>query len=99
MTKTNQKSFRNEINQNSIVPMIGVYDVFSAALAVQYFNTIFCSGYGFSASYYGLPDEGYIAWSDMVSYVEQNRRRSKLTKNNDEVIWVHKNENFITELT
>ena len=36
--------------------------------------------------------------SDMVSYVEQNRRRSKLTKNNDEVIWVHKNESFITEL-
>ena len=36
--------------------------------------------------------------SDMVSYVEQNRRRSKLTKNNDEVIWVHKSESFITEL-
>ena len=84
MTKTNQKSFRNEINQNSIVPMIGVYDVFSAALAVQYFNTIFCSGYGFSASYYGLPDEGYIAWSDMVSYIE--RIRSVLPSNKHIVV-------------
>ena len=84
MTKTNQKSFRNEINQNSIVPMIGVYDVFSAALAVQYFNTIFCSGYGFAASYYGLPDEGYIAWSDMVSYV--GRIRSVLPPNKHIVV-------------
>ncbi len=84
MTKTNQNSFRNEINRNSIVPMIGVYDVFSAALAVQYFNTIFCSGYGFSASYYGLPDEGYIAWSDMVSYVE--RIRSVLPSNKHIVV-------------
>ena len=36
--------------------------------------------------------------SDMVEYVDKNRYRSKLTKNGDEVIWVHKSESFITEL-
>ena len=36
--------------------------------------------------------------SDMLSYVNENRFRSKLTKQGDEVIWVHKNETFITEL-
>ena len=89
MTKTikqisYEESFRNEINQNPIVPMIGVYDIFSAALASQYFNTIFCSGYGFAASYYGLPDEGYIAWSDMVSYI--GRVRSVIPSNKHIVV-------------
>lgn len=36
--------------------------------------------------------------SDMLSYVNENRFKSKLTKHGDEVIWVHKNETFITEL-
>ena len=76
--------FRNELKTNPIVPMIGVYDVFSATLAAQYFSTIFCSGYGFSASYYGLPDEGYIAWSDMVSYI--GRIRSILPINNHIIV-------------
>jgi 2-methylisocitrate lyase-like PEP mutase family enzyme len=89
MTKTKKhksyvESFRHEINQNPIVPMIGVYDVFSAALAAQHFNTIFCSGYGFAASYYGLPDEGYIAWSDMVSYI--GRVRSVIPSNKHIVV-------------
>ncbi len=53
--------------------MIGVYDVFSATLASQKFEAIFCSGYGFSASYYGLPDNGYIAWTDLVDYVTRIR--------------------------
>ena len=79
-----QESFRNEIKLNQIVPMIGVYDIFSAALAVQHYNTIFCSGYGFAASYYGLPDEGYIAWSDMVSYI--GRIRSVIPSNKHIVV-------------
>ena len=36
--------------------------------------------------------------SDMLSYVNENRFKSKLTKYGDEVIWVHKSESFITEL-
>jgi 2-methylisocitrate lyase-like PEP mutase family enzyme len=72
-------TFKEFINNEKIVPMIGVYDVFSAEIAAMHFETIFCSGYGFAASYYGLPDEGYIAWPDMVSYT--TRLRSILPPN------------------
>jgi 2-methylisocitrate lyase-like PEP mutase family enzyme len=65
--------FKDEINNSGITPIIGVYDALSATLANKYFNSVFCSGYGFSASRYGLPDEGFIAWKDMVSYVQNMR--------------------------
>ena len=65
--------FRAEILDKNIVPLIGVYDALSASLSYKYFNAVFCSGYGFSASRYGLPDEGFIAWQDMISYVENMR--------------------------
>lgn len=55
----------------SLVPFIGVYDVMSASVAGQYYNHLFISGFGFAASYYGLPDIGFIAWSDMVDYVQR----------------------------
>ena len=66
-------TFRREILDKSIVPIIGVYDALSSSLSSKYFNAVFCSGYGFSASRYGLPDEGFIAWQDMISYVENMR--------------------------
>ena len=66
-------TFRREILDNNIVPLIGVYDALSASISSKYFNAVFCSGYGFSASRYGLPDEGFIAWQDMISYVENMR--------------------------
>jgi 2-methylisocitrate lyase-like PEP mutase family enzyme len=34
---------------------------------------MFVSGFGFAASYYGLPDIGFIAWPDMVSFVQRLR--------------------------
>jgi 2-methylisocitrate lyase-like PEP mutase family enzyme len=34
---------------------------------------MFLSGFGFAASYYGLPDIGFIAWPDMVSSVQRLR--------------------------
>jgi len=64
---------RQRLAQGTILPLIGVFDVFSAALAARKCEAIFCSGYGFAASYYGLPDEGFIAWPDMVAYVERVR--------------------------
>jgi 2-methylisocitrate lyase-like PEP mutase family enzyme len=64
---------RERIKRNDVLSLIGVYDVFSSILSAQKFEAIFCSGYGFSASYYGLPDEGFIAWTDMVSYVKRIR--------------------------
>ena len=34
---------------------------------------MFVSGFGFAASYYGLPDIGFIAWPDMVGFVQRLR--------------------------
>lgn len=59
--------------KNATQPMIGVYDVFSASMAARHYSGIFLSGYGFAASYYGLPDIGFIAWTDMLAYVERIR--------------------------
>jgi 2-methylisocitrate lyase-like PEP mutase family enzyme len=64
---------RQALSKQSILPFIGVYDVFSASVAGQYFDGIFISGFGFAASYYGLPDIGFIAWSDIVNFVQRVR--------------------------
>lgn len=50
----------------TIAPFIGVFDAFSATIAARHSPHLFYSGFGFAASHYGLPDIGYIAWSDMV---------------------------------
>jgi len=55
------------------LPFVGVFDVFSASLAAKKWEAIFCSGYCFSASYYGLPDAGFITWSDMAAWVSRIR--------------------------
>lgn len=65
--------FKQELLEKGIIPFIGVYDVFSASIAAKHYNSIFLSGFGFAASFYGLPDIGFIAWSDMVSYVQRVR--------------------------
>lgn len=64
---------RKAISETSITPFIGVYDAFSASIAGKHFDSLFISGFGFAASFYGLPDIGFIAWSDMVSYVQRIR--------------------------
>jgi len=66
-------NFRQRIKAQGLLPAIGVYDVFSATIAARSFETIFLSGYGFCASMYGLPDEGFIAWPDMISFAERVR--------------------------
>lgn len=53
--------------------MIGVYDVFSATLAARHFDGLFLSGFSFAASHYGLPDRGYIAWTDMLGFAQRLR--------------------------
>ena len=61
-------------SQNAeIIPFIGVHDALSASIAAKYFDGIFCSGYGFAASHYGMPDEGFIAWPDLIAYVARLR--------------------------
>jgi len=67
------KIFKDRVDNGDILPLIGIYDVFSAELAATKFEAIFCSGYGFSASHYGLPDEGFLSWTDMVDHVKRIR--------------------------
>lgn len=64
---------RAAVHAGAITPFIGVYDVFSAGLAGRHFDSLFLSGFGFAASYYGLPDIGFITWTDIVSYTQRIR--------------------------
>jgi 2-methylisocitrate lyase-like PEP mutase family enzyme len=64
---------RAAIRERDIMPFIGVYDVFSASLAGQRFDSLFVSGFGFAASYYGLPDIGFITWTDILAFVQRLR--------------------------
>jgi 2-methylisocitrate lyase-like PEP mutase family enzyme len=58
---------RREIREGlPIAPFIGIYDAFSATIAARHSPNLFYSGFGFAASHYGLPDIGYIAWTDIV---------------------------------
>jgi 2-methylisocitrate lyase-like PEP mutase family enzyme len=60
--------FRQRIQQKKLLPLIGVYDVFSAQIAAKRFEGVFCSGYGFAASAYGLADVGYVNWRDITDF-------------------------------
>lgn len=64
---------RAAVLERDIMPFIGTYDVFSAALAGRHFDALFISGFGFAASHYGLPDIGFITWSEIVYYVQRIR--------------------------
>jgi 2-methylisocitrate lyase-like PEP mutase family enzyme len=67
------EQLRLDVSASQITPLIGVFDMFSASLAAQHYNGMFVSGFGFAASYYGLPDIGFIAWPDMVAFVSRLR--------------------------
>jgi 2-methylisocitrate lyase-like PEP mutase family enzyme len=64
---------RRFVLERDITPFIGVYDVFSSTLAGKHYDALFVSGFGFAASHYGMPDIGFITWSDMVDYVQRIR--------------------------
>jgi 2-methylisocitrate lyase-like PEP mutase family enzyme len=64
---------REAVASRDVMPFIGVYDVFSASVAANHFDSLFVSGFGFAASFYGLPDIGFITWSDIVAYVQRIR--------------------------
>ncbi|GAA0456641.1 isocitrate lyase/PEP mutase family protein [Streptomyces sp. NPDC046215] len=66
-------ALREEIATPRTTPLIGIYDMYSASIAARHYNGFFVSGFGFAASYYGLPDIGFIAWPDMVAFVERLR--------------------------
>lgn len=62
-----------ELVKESLLPFMGVYDVFSASIAARYFRGLFLSGFSFAASFYGLPDIGFICWSDLVAFTQRVR--------------------------
>jgi 2-methylisocitrate lyase-like PEP mutase family enzyme len=64
-------NLRQVITQTEIIPFIGVYDVFSASIVGKYFQGIFISGFSFAASFYGLPDIGFISWSDIINFAHR----------------------------
>ena len=64
---------RQAVEKKNITALIGVYDVFSASIAARSFDGIFISGFSFAASYYGLPDIGFIAWPDIVNFTQRVR--------------------------
>jgi 2-methylisocitrate lyase-like PEP mutase family enzyme len=64
---------RAAVQSDGVTPLIGVFDMFSASLAAQHYDGLFVSGFGFAASHYGLPDIGFIAWPDMVAFVQRLR--------------------------
>ena len=66
-------SIRSALEDRGQMSFIGVYDVFSATVAQRHFDGIFVSGFGFSASHYGLPDIGFIAWPDIVAFTRRLR--------------------------
>jgi 2-methylisocitrate lyase-like PEP mutase family enzyme len=73
MNKSFGSKLENEIGRRKLVSFIGVYDVFSASIAAKYYDGIFISGFGFAASHYGLPDIGFIAWSDIAAFTQRVR--------------------------
>ncbi|HEY7637475.1 MAG TPA: isocitrate lyase/PEP mutase family protein [Gemmatimonadales bacterium] len=73
MELASPRRLRERLAVGETIPFIGVYDVFSASLAARHYDCLFLSGFSFAASYYGLPDIGYIAWSDLVAFVHRVR--------------------------
>ena len=71
MERHGAQGLRARIVGGEHIPFIGVYDVFSASLAARHYDTLFLSGFSFAASNYGLPDIGFIAWSDLVAFVHR----------------------------
>ena len=75
MTVPSEPSSRPSIGaalpERGILPFIGVFDSFSASIAARHYDALFVSGFGFAASYYGLPDIGFITWTDILSFVHR----------------------------
>jgi 2-methylisocitrate lyase-like PEP mutase family enzyme len=60
--------FKERVVNGGILPLIGVYDIFSAIVAAKYFDGVFCSGLSYAASSYGKPDVGFVNWRDMIDF-------------------------------
>lgn len=67
-------SLRDLLNRDVMILAPGVYDGFSARLAEQAgFDALYMTGYGVSASRYGLPDAGLVGLGEMVDALRMIR--------------------------
>jgi len=64
---------RDALTHQPIIAFVGVYDCFSARLAANHFDALFLSGFGFAASHYGLPDTGFVTWTDILAFLQRLR--------------------------
>ena len=71
--RSHGRRLREHVEAHEMTRFMGIYDVFSAGLAARRFEGIFVSGFGMAASTYGLPDVGFITWTDMLEYVGRVR--------------------------
>lgn len=61
------------LDRGETVAFIGVYDVLSASLAARHFDGVLISGSAFAATHYGVPEVGFIAWSEVATFVRRLR--------------------------
>jgi 2-methylisocitrate lyase-like PEP mutase family enzyme len=61
------------LDTGETVAFIGVYDMLSASLAARHFDGVLVSGSAFAASRYGAPDVGFIAWTEVATFVGRLR--------------------------
>ncbi|GAA1340856.1 isocitrate lyase/PEP mutase family protein [Saccharothrix algeriensis] len=66
-------ALREAVGTTGTTPVIGVFDMLSATIAARHYDALFVSGLGLAASRYGLPDIGFVAWPDVVSFVQRLR--------------------------
>jgi 2-methylisocitrate lyase-like PEP mutase family enzyme len=64
---------RSALTSRALLPLMGVYDSYSAALVARHFDGLFLSGFSFAAAFYGLPDEGFITWTDLAAATQRVR--------------------------
>jgi len=68
-----RRTLAGELQSRTIIPFVGIYDVFSATIAARHYDALFVSGFGFAASHYGLPDIGFGTWTDVTAFVQRLR--------------------------
>ena len=61
------------ISRRGLLPFMGIYDAFSASIVARHYDALFVSGFGFAASYYGMPDIGFGTWTDTTEFVQRLR--------------------------
>ncbi|MBY8848803.1 isocitrate lyase/PEP mutase family protein [Saccharothrix longispora] len=67
------EALRAAVASEGTTPVVGVFDMLSASVAARHYDALFVSGFGLAASHYGLPDIGFIAWPDVIGFVQRLR--------------------------